>query len=60
MELVTAVRDGACDMVRFHQFAKYGRDAAVEFGPVDLVKYAEAFGAQGMMIESTDQIAPIL
>ena len=68
-ELETAVRlkcnlvhlvwiDGAYDMVRFQQMAKYGRDSAVEFGPVDIVKFAEAFGAQGLMIESPDQIAP--
>lgn len=71
MELETAVRlkcdlvhlvwiDGAYDMVRFQQMAKYGRDSGVEFGPVDLVKYAEAFGARGFMIESPDQIAPVM
>jgi acetolactate synthase-1/2/3 large subunit len=27
---------------------------------VDVVKYAEAFGAQGFMIQSPDEIAPIL
>lgn len=70
-ELETAVRlkcnlvhlvwiDGAYDMVRFQQIAKYGRDAAVEFGPVDIVKFAEAFGAQGLMINTPDQIAPTL
>jgi acetolactate synthase-1/2/3 large subunit len=70
-ELETAVRlkcnlvhlvwiDGAYDMVRFQQIAKYGRDAAVEFGPVDIVKFAEAFGARGLMIHTPDQIAPTL
>lgn len=70
-ELETAVRlkcnlvhlvwiDGAYDMVRFQQIAKYGRDAAVEFGPVDIVKFAEAFGARGLMIQTPDQIAPTL
>jgi acetolactate synthase-1/2/3 large subunit len=70
-ELETAVRlkcnlvhlvwiDGAYDMVRFQQIAKYGRDAAVEFGPVDIVKFAEAFGAHGLMIDMPDQIAPTL
>jgi acetolactate synthase-1/2/3 large subunit len=70
-ELETAVRlkcnlvhmvwiDGAYDMVRFQQIAKYGRDAAVEFGPVDIVKFAEAFGAHGLMIDTPDQIAPTL
>jgi acetolactate synthase-1/2/3 large subunit len=71
MELETAVRlkcnlvhlvwiDGAYDMVRFQEAAKYGRDSGVEFGPVDVVQYAESFGAQGLMIESPDQVAGIL
>ena len=66
-ELETAVRlkcnivhliwiDGAYDMVRFQQVAKYGRAAAVEFGPVDVVRFAEAFGARGFMIESAGEI----
>ena len=70
-ELETAVRlkcnlvhlvwiDGAYDMVRFQQMAKYGRDAAVEFGPVDIVKFAEAFGARGLMIDTPERIAPTL
>jgi len=69
MELETAVRlkcnlvhlvwiDGAYDMVRFQEVAKYGRASGVEFGPVDVVRFAEAFGAQGLKIESSDQIAP--
>ena len=71
MELETAVRlkcnlvhvvwiDGAYDMVKFQQIAKYGRAAAVEFGPVDLVRYAEAFGARGFVIQTPDEIAPAL
>ena len=71
MELETAVRlkcdlvhlvwiDGAYDMVRFQQMAKYGRAAGVEFGPVDVVKFAEAFGAKGLMIATPDQISPVL
>jgi acetolactate synthase I/II/III large subunit len=70
-ELETAVRlkcnlvhliwiDGAYDMVRFQQVAKYGRAAAVEFGPVDVVRFAEAFGARGFMIETADEFAPTL
>ena len=69
MELETAVRlkcnlvhlvwiDGAYDMVRFQEMAKYGRASGVEFGPVDVVPFAEAFGAQGLTIERPEQIAP--
>lgn len=71
MELETAVRlkcnlvhivwiDGSYDMVRFQQMSKYGRAAAVDFGPVDVVKYADAFGAHGMHIHTPDEIAPTL
>jgi len=71
MELETAVRlkcnlvhlvwiDGAYDMVRFQQIAKYGRSSSVEFGPVDVIKFAEAFGAKGFMIESPEQISTVL
>ena len=70
-ELETAVRlkcnlvhivwiDGSYDMVRFQEVAKYGRASGVDFGPVDLVKFAEAFGAKGMYINHPDQIAPTL
>jgi acetolactate synthase-1/2/3 large subunit len=70
-ELETAVRlkcnlvhlvwiDGSYDMVRFQEMAKYGRASGVEFGPVDVVRFAEAFGARGMRIETADDIAPTL
>ena len=71
MELETAVRlkcnlvhlvwiDGSYDMVRFQEMAKYGRASGVDFGPVDVVPFAEAFGAHGLTIERPDQIAPTL
>jgi acetolactate synthase-1/2/3 large subunit len=70
-ELETAVRlrcnlvhlvwvDGAYDMVRFQEVAKYGRASGVDFGPVDVVRFAEAFGARGLRIDTPDQIAPTL
>jgi acetolactate synthase I/II/III large subunit len=71
MELETAVRlklnlvhmvwiDGTYDMVGVQEQAKYKRTAGVDFGPVDVVKYAEAFGANGFMINSPDEIGPLL
>jgi acetolactate synthase-1/2/3 large subunit len=71
MELETAVRlkanlvhmiwiDGRYDMVAEQQLLKYGRTSGCDLGPVDPVKYAEAFGATGMMIRSADEIAPVL
>src|ERR1700750_2174190 len=40
--------------------AKYKRTSGVDFGPVDVVKYAEAFGAVGFMVDTPAQIGPIL
>lgn len=71
MELETAVRlklnlvhmiwiNGTYDMVAVQEEAKYKRTSGVDFGPVDVVKFAEAFGATGFMINSPDQIGPQL
>lgn len=71
MELETAVRlksnlvhmiliDGSYDMVAEQEILKYGRPSGTDFGPVDPVKYAEAFGAKGLMIRSPDQIQSVL
>jgi acetolactate synthase-1/2/3 large subunit len=70
-ELETAVRlnshvvhmiwiDGHYDMVGTQERLKYGRTSGVDFGPVDYVKYAEAFGASAFQIHRPDQIAPTL
>jgi acetolactate synthase-1/2/3 large subunit len=71
MELETAVRlqshivhlmwiDGTYNMVGAQEQIKYGRQSGVDFGPVDPIKYAEAFGAKGLMIGSADEIAPVM
>src|SRR4051812_49409693 len=71
MELETAVRlkanivhmvwiDGTYDMVAVQEKLKYGRTSGIEFGPIDYIKYAEAFGATGLMIDKPDDIAPIM
>jgi acetolactate synthase I/II/III large subunit len=68
MELETAVRlkcnlvhmvwiDHSYDMVRFQEIAKYGRASGVDFGPVDVLRFTEAFGAKGLKIETPDQIS---
>jgi acetolactate synthase-1/2/3 large subunit len=70
-ELETAVRlqsnlvhmvwiDGSYDMVAIQEEQKYGRPSGTSFGPVDPVKYAEAFGATGLMIRCADEIAPVM
>ena len=71
MELETAVRlklnlvhmiwiDGSYNMVAVQEQSTFQKTAGTDFGPVDVVKYAEAFGAKGWMIDSPDQIGPIL
>ena len=71
MELETAVRlkanlvhmiwiDGSYDMVAEQELIKYGRTSGIALGPVDPVKFAEAFGAAGMMIRTAEDIAPVL
>ena len=71
MELETAVRlkanivhmvwiDGTYNMVAVQEKLKYGRPSGIAFGPVDVVKYAEAFGAKGLMIRTPDEIIPVL
>lgn len=71
MELETAVRlnanlvhmvwiDGTYNMVGTQERLKYGRTSGVDFGPIDYIKYAEAFGAKGLMITTPDDVAPTL
>jgi acetolactate synthase I/II/III large subunit len=71
MELETAVRlktnivhmvwiDGSYDMVATQEKLKYGRPAGTDFGPIDYLGYAEAFGAKGLMINKPDEIASVL
>jgi acetolactate synthase-1/2/3 large subunit len=47
-------------MVGVQEQAKYGRTSGVDFGPIDVIKYAEAFGARGLMISSADEVAQVL
>ncbi|WP_338207965.1 acetolactate synthase AlsS [Lactiplantibacillus paraxiangfangensis] len=52
--------DGTYDMVKFQEEMKYGEDAAVKFGPVDFVKYAESFGATGLRVEKPEDLDQVL
>lgn len=71
MELETAVReglnfvhciwrDGAYNMVLEQEMIKYKQSSGTDFGPIDVVKYAESFGAKGYVVEHTDDLLPIL
>ena len=52
--------DGFYDMVGIQEMAKYGRLSGVKLGPVDIVQYAEAFGAKGLRIERPEEISSTL
>ncbi|WP_220740813.1 acetolactate synthase AlsS [Leuconostoc miyukkimchii] len=73
MELETAVRlnlntvhivwnDNAhYDMVKFQEELKYdGASAGVDFGNIDLVKYAESFGAKGLRVNTPAELDAVL
>lgn len=71
MELETAVRlklpivhfvwrDGSYDMVAFQQMMKYGRTSGVDFGAIDIVKYAEAFGAKGLRVNKPTDLQKVI
>jgi acetolactate synthase-1/2/3 large subunit len=47
-------------MVATQEKLKYGRSSGTDFGPVDCVKYAQAFGAIGLMINKADEIASVM
>lgn len=70
-ELETAVRmetpfvvlvfnDCGFGLIRWKQMNQFGRSAYVEFNNLDIVKYAESFGANGYRIESADELVPAL
>jgi acetolactate synthase-1/2/3 large subunit len=52
--------DGSYDMVAAQEQIKYRRTSGITLGPVDYVKYADAFGATGFQIQHPDEIAPTL
>jgi acetolactate synthase-1/2/3 large subunit len=52
--------DGTYDMVAVQERLKYGRTSGIQFGPIDYLKYAEAFGATGLMIRTPDDVVPIM
>ncbi|MCW9089132.1 MAG: acetolactate synthase large subunit [Gammaproteobacteria bacterium] len=70
-ELETAVRlklslvvliwnDSGYGLIKWKQMNQFGRISHVDFDNPDFVKLAEAFGAVGVRIESTEQLLPTL
>lgn len=48
------------DMVKFQEGMKYPQAAGVKFGNVDIVKYAESFGATGLRVNKPADLTKVL
>lgn len=70
-ELETAVRigtpfvvlvfnDASYGLIKWKQMDRYGHYSSVDFGQIDYVQYAEAFGCKGYRVEAPEQLIPIL
>ncbi|OGT31456.1 MAG: acetolactate synthase [Gammaproteobacteria bacterium RIFCSPHIGHO2_12_FULL_35_23] len=53
-------RDGAYNMVLEQEVMKYKQASGVYFGKVDLVKFAESFGAKGYAVQNSEELLPTL
>ncbi|MBN1914753.1 MAG: acetolactate synthase AlsS [Parachlamydiales bacterium] len=71
MELETAVRlnlpiihmvweDNSYNLVKIQQEKKYHRKAFCEFGPMDMIKYAQSLGAKAFKMEKPEDIKTVL
>ena len=48
------------DMVKFQEELKYRKSAGVDFGPIDIVQYAESCGAVGLRVTNASELGAIL
>lgn len=51
---------GHYDMVKFQEEMKYSQAAGVKFGNVDIVKYAESFGATGLRVNEPADLTEVI
>lgn len=51
---------GHYDMVRFQEELKYNKAAGVKFGEVDVVKYAQSFGATGLRVNKPSELNAVM
>jgi acetolactate synthase-1/2/3 large subunit len=52
--------DEAYGLIEWKQMNNFGRPAHIDFTNPDFVTYAQAFGAKGYRVESSDELVPIL
>ncbi len=55
--VVLILRDDAYGMIKWKQAGMGFKDFGLDYGNPDFVKYAEAYGAMGHRLETTDQLA---
>ena len=58
--VVLILQDDAYGMIRWKQAVDEFADFGLTFGNPDFVRYAEAYGAQGTRVESTEELVPVL
>lgn len=58
--VVLVFNDCSYGLIRWKQMQQFGRPAFVDFNNPDFVKYAESFGANGVLIKTADELAPAL
>jgi acetolactate synthase-1/2/3 large subunit len=58
--VVLIFNDSGYGVIRWKQERRFGRTAGVDFGNPDFVRLAEAFGCQGVRIESAAALRPAL
>jgi len=58
--VVLIIDDGSYGMIRWKQASRGMPDFGLTFGNPDFVKYAEAYGARGTRVESTEELLPTL
>lgn len=52
--------DESYNMVEFQEEMKYGRSSGIALGGVDFVKFAEAFGAKGFRMNSSEEVERVM
>ena len=58
--VVLILRDDAYGMIKWKQAGMGFNDFGLDYGNPDFVRYAEAYGAHGHRVESTEDLVPTL
>ncbi len=58
--IVMIWNDSKYGLIKWHQERKFGRDAFIDFGNPDFVKYAESFGAKGYRVNAAAELVPTI